>query len=361
MTIKTYNRNELSVFIDSDFYAILSKIPISYHRAVSQINNPAVSDNDILLWVAYENAAVIGYIGVLPDQLKTASLDTGICWLSCFWVDEKFRKSNVASTLMMGVLREHQHHLMISNFLFSLEDSYYKMGIFRPVEYKPGYEYYIRARFTKLITSKFPWLQKAEKLIFSTEKLVNQVFSVWQLLLPRLKVSPDISADLRFDNELDQFLKDYTHTNGLNERNASYFKWIYEYRWVKEGKKDKNSERYFFSSVSDRFSYIPVRIYDQGRLSGFSFLKMRDNALTVSYLYADERYLSDLASYIFNLVKAEQIDVIICYDSRLCRQFQKSNSRYIIKRRRRQPYLLPLSIDCSSGVFQEGEGDSVFT
>lgn len=69
MTIKTYNRNELSAFIDSDFYAILSKIPISYHRAVSQINNPAVSDNDILLWVAYENAAVIGYIGVLPDRL----------------------------------------------------------------------------------------------------------------------------------------------------------------------------------------------------------------------------------------------------------------------------------------------------
>ena len=361
MTLKTYNRNELRAFIDSGFYAILSKVPISYHRAISHIHNPAIGDDDILLWVAYENAAVIGYIGVLPDALKTAKLESSVCWLSCFWVDEKFRKSTVASTLMMAVIRAHQHQLMISNFLFSLEESYSAMGIFRPVEYKQGYEYYLRARFTKLITSKFPGLRNAEYLINGAERLVNQVFSVWQLALPRLKVNPDISADLRFDEELDHFLTAYTRRNGLNERTAAYFKWIYEYRWVKEGKKDKNSERYFFSSVSDRFSYVPVRIYDHSVLSGFAFLKIRDNALTVSYLYADEQYIGNLASYIFNLVKTEQIDVITCFDSRLCRHIQKSKSRYIIKRKRKQPYLLPLALPCELHTLQEGEGDSVFT
>ena len=361
MVIKSYTRKELGAFIESGFYAILSKVPISQHRAFSQMNNPAITDETILLWVAYENAATIGYIGVLPDRLKTASQDTECYWLSCFWVDEKHRKSNVASTLMMSVLRLHQHNLMISNFLFSLEESYSKMGIFRPVEYKTGYEYYLRARFTKLIISKFPSIKKSEPIINGIERLVNQVFSIWKWMHPRLKVSPNISADLRFDDELDQFLEDYTRTHQLNARSASYFKWIYDYRWVKEGKKDKNSERYFFSSVSDRFCYVPVRIYDQEKLSGFAFLKLRDNALTVSFLYADDRYLSDLASYIFNLVKTEQIDVINCFDTRLCRYLQKSGSRYILKRQRRQPYLLPLGLDCNLKELQEGEGDSVFT
>ncbi|MCE1155209.1 MAG: GNAT family N-acetyltransferase [Bacteroidales bacterium] len=361
MVIKTYTRKELSAFIESDFYAILSKVPISPHRAVSQVHNPALTDDDVLLWVAYENAATIGYIGVLPDRWNTPQLDAGICWLSCFWVDEKHRKGNVASTLMMAVLREHRHHLMISNFLFSLEESYFNMGIFHPVVYKNGYDYYIRARFTKLIVSKYPQLVKMEPVIAGAERLVNQVFSIWQWLHPRLKVSPDISADLRFDEELDEFLTTYTTQHDLNKRGASYFKWIYDYRWVKEGKKDKNSERYFFSSVSDRFNYVPVRIYDQQQLSGFAFLKLRDNVLTVSYLYADDRYLADLASYIFNLVKTEQIDVITCYDARLCRFFMKLNSRYILKRKRRQPYLFPLGLSCSAEALQEGEGDSVFT
>jgi len=361
MIIKTYTKNELREFIDSDFYAILSKVPISHHRAISQIHNPVISDDDILLWVAYENAAVMGYIGVLPDRWITPEQQCDIRWLSCFWVDEKHRKGNVASMLMMSVLRAHRHHLMISNFLFALEDEYSKMGIFHPVVYKQGFDYYIRARFTKLIVSKYPVLSKVEKLIQSTEALVNQVFSFWKWLHPRLQVSPNIRTDQRFDEDLDRFLMNYTLEKKLNQRSANYFKWIYEYRWVKEGKRDKQSERYFFSSVSDRFTYIPVRIYDKQQLNGFAFLKIRDNALTVSFLYADDKYLKDMAAYIFNIAKTEQIDLITCYDVRLCRFLQRQQSRFILKRKRRQPYLFPLSLTCSVNALQEGEGDSVFT
>lgn len=361
MIIKTYNKNELREFIDSDFYAVLSKVPISPHRALSQINNPYSGDDDILLWVAYENAAVMGYIGVLPDRWNTSDQQNDICWLSCFWVDEKHRKGDVASMLMMSVLRAHRHQLLISNFLFALEDDYSKMGIFHPVVYKQGFDYYIRARFTKLIVSRYPALEKLETVIQLAETLVNQVFSFWKWLHPRLKVSPNIYSDERFDELLDEFLINYTRENNLNQRNASYFKWIFENRWVKEGKRDKQSERYFFSSVSDRFRYIPVRIYDNHELCGFAFLKVRDNTLTVSFLYAGEKYLNDLAAYIFNIAKSEQIDLITCYDIRLCRFLQRLKSRFILKRKRRQPYLLPLSLSCSASALQEGEGDSVFT
>jgi len=361
MVIKSYTKKELREFIDSDFYAILSKVPISYHRAISHIHNPVISEKDILLWVAYENAATIGYIGVLPDRWETKKVKADICWLSCFWVDEKHRKDNVASMLMMSVLREHSHNLMISNFLYSLEESYQKIGIFHPVEYKHGYEYYIRARFTKLIVSKYPYIKKAEPVIQLAETFINQLFSFWKWLHPTLKVSPEIQADLRFDDELNTFLKDYTSSQGLNQRTAEYFNWIYSYRWVLEGKRDKQSERYYFSSVSDKFTYIPVRIYDEGRLSGFALLKLRDASLTISFLYAADQYLSDLTNYIFNIVKTEQIDVISCFDRRLCRYLQRLNSRYILKRKRRQPYLFPLTMSCDVRSLQEGEGDSVFT
>ncbi len=361
MTIKTYTKNELKEFIDSDFYAILSKVPISYQRAVSQIHNPEANDHDTLLWVAYENAAIIGYIGVLPDRLRIGDTEADICWLSCFWVEESHRLNTTASTLMMAVLRTHQHHLMLSNFLFSLEESYYKMGIFHPVSYKHGYDYYLRARFTKLIVSKYRWLENTEPLIEGAERLANQLFSCWKWMHPRLKVSAQIRTDLRFDDELDDFLKEYTVTNGLNQRGAAYFQWIYNYRWMKEGKLSKDSERYYFSSVSERFAYVPLRIYEGDKLSGFAFLKIRDKELTVSFLYVHDQHLNDLAHYIFNLVKTEQIDVISCFDERLCACFQQSTSRYIIKRKRRQPYLFPLSITCNPAKLQEGEGDSVFT
>lgn len=362
MVIKTYNKNQLSEFIDSDFYRILSRVPISYHRAVSQLHNPYADEEDVLLWVAYENAATVGYLGVLPDKWDTGEIQADIRWLSCFWVDENHRQNNVASTLMMSMLREHKHQLMISNFLFSLEESYQKIGVFHPICYKHGVDLYIRARFTRLIVSKYPRLNKLKAFIASTETLVNQLFSFWQWIHPRLKTSESMKIDASFDEELDAFLLAYTSANHLNRRTASYFKWIYEYRWVLEGKKDKQSDRYYFSSVSDRFTYLPVKIYDTtNTLTGFAFLKIRDNNLTVSFLYADDRDLENLANYIFNLVKSEHIDVISCFDTRLCHYLLKAKSRYIIKRKRRQPYLFPLPFNCDLRALQEGEGDSVFT
>lgn len=361
MVIKSYTRTDLYEFIHSDFYAILSKIPISYNRAIAQINNPGATDEDILLWVAYENAATIGYVGVLPDRLKTTKQDDRIFWLSCFWVDEDYRKSNTASALMMAVIREHRQQLMISNFLFSLEEDYYNIGIFKPVEYKNGCDFYLRARFTKLIISKFPRLRKTETVIQVAETTINQLFSVWQWLQPRIKRNFSIKTTVTFDNELDTFLTGFTSLHGMNQRSAAYFQWIYTYRWVTEGKKDKDSERYYFSSISDRFTYLPVKMYENNTLCGFAWLKIRDRALTISFLYTDDNKITGFADYILNIVKDEQIDVISCFDDRLTAELQQRKSRFILRRRRRQPYLTPLMLNCSIASLQEGEGDSVFT
>ncbi|MCL2312059.1 MAG: GNAT family N-acetyltransferase, partial [Firmicutes bacterium] len=132
MEIKSYTRNELKTFIDSDFYKNLEQIPISYHRAISHIQNPDVQDDDELLWAAYENEKLIGYVGVLPNYIAENQERKKIYWLSCFWVDENYRKENVASLLFFPLIKKYGKHLIVSNFLPNLEKMYQNIGIFQP-------------------------------------------------------------------------------------------------------------------------------------------------------------------------------------------------------------------------------------
>lgn len=88
MEIKSYNKQQLKEFIESDAFNRLSVIPISKHRAISQINNPRASTEDILLVVQFDKDNVVGYLGVLPDYL--------------FLVDQK---KNLVGYLVFGYMR----------------------------------------------------------------------------------------------------------------------------------------------------------------------------------------------------------------------------------------------------------------
>ncbi len=361
MQIKSYNRRELQEFIESDFYKKSDKIPISYHRALSHIHNPACAEEDTLLWTVYNEKALAGYIGVLPGICHTAGEDKKIYWLSCFWVDEFFRKKNVASLLFFSLMQEYHDRLFITNIVPALEKTYQCLGIFQPTVYQTGYRFYTRFCFSELLVSRksdSSFLKSAAAL---ADRFFNLPFSVRALFYKKSPKTFDLIEDGCFDENFQSFLNSFQPEDNYIKKDARYFSWILNFPWILQGKPDEESRRYFFSSRSGRFNYCPLKVYEKEKLAGFALLKIRDKALTVSYLYAKDTVLKDIALYLLEKVKKEKLKMITTSDKRLAGEISKSRFSYLAAKEIKRPYIVTKEIDITSFTFQNDDGDSVFT
>ncbi len=362
MRLVTYNKKELQEFIESDFFREMERIPISKHRAISHINNPFCSDDDILLWTAFDNNDLIGYVGVLPDIIEQEGKKEKIYWLSCFWVDETQRLKNVASVLFFPLIKLYGKQLFISNFLFSLEKTYQKLGIFQATQNNYGYDFYRNFDFAEKIKSRYPKLKFLMPFYVFFEKLFNSILTGFRKLFYRpLTVKEKVVENCEFDTELNDFLSAFSQTDNQIVRDTSYFNWVVNYPWILQGKENKDSKRYHFSSISQHFEYRSIKIYSSEKIVGFILLRIRNKHLTISFLYLQNDNYEDAANYILNIACMENLNVITTFDDRLSKSLTDKKRRFIYRKRATKKYIFPKNNPIESSVFQEGDGDSVFT
>lgn len=361
MQIKSYNSRQLQEFIESDLYKKSDKIPISYHRALSHIYNPDCSEDDTLLWVAYDNELLVGYVGILPGECYVNGIESKIYHLSCFWVDESYRKQNVPSLLFFPLLRNYKDKLFISNFVPTLEKTYQNLGIFHPTIYKTGYRFYTRFCFTEIIVSHVPRISFLKPASRFVDNFLSLLFSVKIRPHKNIKENFKIVESHRFDDEFQSLIDSFRKEGSYIKKDSKHFDWILNYPWVLQGKPDAESRRYFFSSRSNQFKYCSLKIYENEELLGYVLLKIRDKALTVSYLYADNKVIKDITLYILNKANAENLKMITAFDERLADDIRKNRNRYLFSKKIKRPYIVAKKMDIASFSFQEGDGDSVFT
>jgi hypothetical protein len=362
MEIVSYNKKELQAFIDSDFFNELDKVPISRHRAISHIRNPYCPDDYVLLWAAYEGNSLAGYAGVLPDCIELNGAKHKICWFSCFWVHESYRKQNVAPALFYSLMKTYENQLFVSNMLFSLEKSYQKSQIFQPTQSTKGYTFYRTFCFGNILKARFPWFKHFLPIYLFTEKILNFILGIRCLTGRKIKTKIEVVENGELNDELRFFLDNFSKSNENSiVRDLEHFKWIIENPWVQVGKPDKESQRYYFSSKAEQFEYRLLKVYISEKLSGFIILKIRDKKLVVSYLYLPDQYKKDVASYILNFINDEKIQTLTCFDKVLSTYFSKKQSRFVFIKNTKQLYLFPKDMEISSSILQAGDGDSVFT
>ncbi len=361
MQIESYNRAQLQEFIESGFFKSLDKIPISYHRALSHINNPDCSDDDILLWAAYEAGSLAGYAGVLPGIFMQNETPVKIYWLSCFWVDECYRHQSLASSLFFPLVKRYKDQLFISNFVHALEKTYQGLGIFQPTIFKGGFRFYLRFNSADIAASRYPENLLLQSVCKVVDRLLNFLLSAKTRFYCKSKPEFQIIESTEFDNEFQAFITKSQPENDYIERTAKHLDWIIKYPWVIEAEPDKESKRYFFSSKSIQFEYCSLKIYKEEKLLGYALLKIRDKALTVSYLWATDETIKDLAGYILDKACMEKIKTVMTFDIRLATEIKKHRKKIIFSKAFKRPYIITKKISIESTSFQEGDGDSVFT
>jgi hypothetical protein len=363
METKTYNKHELLDFINSEKFTRLEKIPISRHRAISQINNPRASDDDILLVVQFDLEKVIGYLGILPDYLKNQDDLEKVGWLTCFWIDEAYKSYNIAANLFLRVIRAWNQKIFITNFVPWLEPVYQRTRMFLPTSYKKGFRGYMRFNLSEILPPKRKLYKKLYPMLKIVDVLSNLVCDLRFIFFKGYQiVHLNVDTCDAVDEAMSVFIGDH-NLNNWNQRGKNELNWILMYPWlIQQAKPDAESKKYYFSSVSSRFFYKLLRFTGRdGEIKGLTMLCIRNHALTVPYVFAEDSCYDSIARALVNNMTKYKLSMVTTFDSSLVSSLQKMWIPFIFRKQIKKPYLISKKFGFITELnFQDGDGDCAF-
>lgn len=362
--IKLLNKQLLSEFINSREYQKLKYLPISKHRAISHINNPRANDTDILLLLAFQNKQLVGYLGVLPDQIIYNNKIEKWGWLSCLWIDENQRGKKIALQLVRKSLELWNKKILITEFTEPAKKLYDKTKSFVNLKHKKGLRLYIRFSLQTILPPKKNLFKRIKPLLKVLDFLLNALFDCrFYFLNEKLK---DVSLKHidHIDNEIETFIKD-KQRNQLFNRGIHELNWILKNPWILNSEENLNSKRYHFSSVDKRFEFVPLKIYNkQNKLIAFIIFARRNDDLKIPYLYHDN-YLETIVKVVnYHLIKWK-IKTFTCFHSELVLMLKKQRTPALFKKEINRNYMISNVFDSkiieSKLEIQDGDGDCSFT
>ncbi len=356
ITLKTLNRKELQDFIDSGKYAGYDFLPITKHRAVSQLKNPKADPEDVLLTLAFEEDRLAGYLGTFPDYFLTDGKKQKFAWLSTLYVSEKFRGKRIAQKLLDKVFQSYNGNIAITEFTKEAEGLYNKMGVFRYIAPKNGKRYYFHSDLKEI------WKRKKINFVFVPALLdladlaINTGFSLFRNTRKK-NFKTEINAII--DEESIRFIAEFP-----SSRNGEDINWIIQNPWVIQS--NLTEEKYLFSSYSKEFRYDCVKIFDENeKLISVCVLLLRDGNLKIPYLFSKEKPVL-FAHFLNNYIQKNKVKFLTSYHPELNSLLDKRNFKKIFGKDFERRYLLHENLidklpENFSQLLQDGDGDPAFT
>ena len=357
ITLKTFNKNELREFVDTDQYKSFDFLPITKHRALAQIQNPIIEENDVLLTLAFEDEKLAGYLGTYPSVFFIENEIIKYAWLSTLYVNENFRGKRIAQKLLEKVFEKYDGKIAITEFTPEAENLYNKTKQFEYINPKLGQRFYFRSDIGEIITRKKPEISFLKPIFKSVDTIVNSLISIKKSFSENNTVNYEITDFV--DSESIDFLNHFSKNRTGEELNV-----IIKNPWVLEGKTPEKN--YQFSNYSNEFKYFWVKIFDQNnKLQTCSLLLLRDGHLKISYLFS-ENNLEPFAKFLQNFIGEKKIKLLTSYQTELNEILSKKSFSKLYQKKIERRYLfhkkmIEILPENFKSNFQDGDGDCVFT
>ena len=358
-----FTKESLYNFICSEQYARLINVPISKHRAISQINNPRADKDDILLIAQFDENKTIGYLGILPDYIFIGNNKEKIGWLSCFWVDEEYRSQNIAAILFLKAMKAYNEKIFITNIVPWLEPIYQKTKLFFPTKYQSGFRGYLRFNLSGILPSKNKLFQKFGSLFKLSDCLFNSVADL-RFTFNKKRHLPGINYDyLTSLNEIpDEFIEKYI-TDNWTRRSKTELNWIVKNPWLIEGiEKDIQSSKYYFSYISSQFFTQIIRFSNNANKPiGILIINVRNRNLTMPYLFCDKENLGIVAKFIIYTMVSLKLNMVTLFHEDIASYFFQIKTPFIFRKKIKKSFFISKKFEAIDKLnFQDGDGDCAF-
>ncbi len=360
-------RDALRAYISDPAYLEQPHLPISRHRAQSQLLNPRMSAEDTLLILAREGEELLGYLGVLPDWAYFDGATAEKCgWLSCIWVNPAARGKGIGGKLTRQALDAWGGRVFAANYVPAIRPMYDRSGAFLPAPHvQIGLRLYLQADFATLLPPKRPVFERAQPLLRLGDRLLNVGL---EGRLKLIKASLE-NWSLEYVDGADQEAGDFIaarQERQLFRRGAAEWNWMLRHPWVLSAPApDPYSRKYYFSSLDRHFSFHALKLRDERhRLRAFLIFSRRNDWLKLPCCYADcppER-LAELIRY---LLLAWRIKGFTTYQPELAAALRRDKRPAFYQKEIRQYALVGKAMGWDPAEqaygWQDGEGDAAFT
>lgn len=282
--IKRVKLSELNALVSSPEYPNWEVIPISRHRAISYINNPRASADDIVLYLAYFDDKMVGYRTILSDTIFKNGKAIKVGWLSGNWVNPKLRRKGIATALFNAAFSDWGEKLLFTNYALESKAVYDKTSRFQLLETLKGRRFYIRPCLAKTLPAKGPTYKALKPIWHSIDFILGLLNPI--PLFGKLIRTKGISIEyLAYpDNEVrDIFTSTLTITP--TARSGNDLQWILRHPWlVSSPLADRIGDKYYFSSSPKKFEQLLLKVYRQNQLLGIIMINNRDGFATTPYV-----------------------------------------------------------------------------
>lgn len=362
----TLNRKELSGYISSRAYEKMPVIPISRHRALSHINNPRLSETDILLILAMEDNQLAGYLGILPDFAYTADQTPVKCgWLSCFWVSPLQRGRGIGEQLIRKSLECWNDRIVSADYVPVSKRVYDKTGAFEKPVSKEGIRLYYRMDLFTILPPKNKLFDKLKILLKAFDFAVNIPLDIRLDILNRRLKKVNFQYVKEIDPDTGLFIKSFRE-NELFRREKTELQWINDFPWILKGDAAPSGQHYHFSSYDKTFDFCNIRLLNnQGQMIAFLVLSKRNSVLKLPYCFAHTDHVPEVVKLIVYHIFKWRISTFVTYRPDIVKFLSGNDAFQIYKKTTVKNYLVtsgmyPLLAGNASKI-QDGDGDQAFT
>lgn len=365
--IKKIRLSELESFVQSDLYKQLSDKPISIQRVNSYINNPRGDMNDYVLFMAFENAELVGYRTILADKLFVGEKEYRFGWFSGNWVRSDKRRMGISTLIFDEVVKEWDGRLMFTNYAPESKAMYDKTSCFELLHEKQGARFYMRSPLSELLPPRSIFFKRVKFLLQVIDFIVNMLLGIRLLFRGRAFKDEVFSFEfvLGLDEELSNFIDRNKFKIGTN-RQVKELEWIDNFPWVVKASSDhKMDDGYHFSSVSQYVERKYVKFFRSGELVGYMMLFLKDNKISIPYLFGSNFDLSLVLNIITEQVVEKKLSYLTIYHKSLMDELERNSRSFFFIKKMSQKYFITQSfkkeLDLIDGVnFNDGDGDCVF-
>lgn len=369
MEIQKIKINELKEFVNSKKYLELENKPISLSRVGSYLSNPYVRENDIILYMMFENGLLVGYKTLLIDKFIIENENHRFVWLSGTWTHSNYRRKGISLLLFNKVYDDWCGKLMYTNYAEESKAVYDKSTKFNLHTSLNGYRHYIRFCFYELLPPKNNLFKKGKWFLSLLDKTLNIFFDLrFHLINATINQKQTVVKTEFLDDEMKIFLEQFKEDE-LFSRKAKDFEWIKNYPWIKTDTATKKlSMSYYFSSYADRYDSSWYKLYnlETKNLVGVVMITFKDGHLKMPYCYLKEDCADLLQDTIKQLCKEYKINYLTIYDDGLNnvllkKKFFRIKSKKFMQNIFVTQKLLNQYPEIKMKNIQTGDGDVVFT
>jgi len=364
--IKMLNKSGLQTYIESDTFQNSPVIAISRHRAESHIQNPRAQDADVLLLLAYEDENMVGYLGVLPDNLRTENnLFIHCGWMSCLWIDPDHRGKKIAQKLIEACFQAWDNKIILTEYTDAAGALYRKMGLFSFFHACEGRRWYIRSDLQTILPPKKKIFTDLKPLFKGIDGFINVFINVLHLFNNQNLNGYKIKMVTSVEKEVEEMIRK-SNKEELFARTVVELNWILQHPWILSGEISvKEIQKYHFTSVEKTFECKGIEIRnDKNVLVAFIIYTNRNGHLRLPYIYHNKDYEA-LRLVCRNLIQDLKIKTCTIYHQEFV-EYLKIKPLFSVPSKVVQRKYLISKILMNQGLkksfkIQDGDGDCAFT